>query len=122
MKYSLKTLLLEDEEDSTEITPAETPDAPSGIISRDEAKQLIKETKGKIFTVIFIKKDGSERTMNARLGVKVYLRGGQLAYDAESKGLLPVYDMQISGENAYRMINLNTILSLKIGGNTYTVQ
>ena len=121
MKYSLNSLLLEDEE-SEPITPANTPSTPSGIISRDEAKQLIKETKGKIFTVVFIKKDGSERTMNARLGVKVYLRGGQLAYDAESKGLLPVYDMQISGENAYRMINLNTILSLKIGGNTYTVQ
>jgi hypothetical protein len=121
MKYSLKSILLEDE-DEAPIEPAETPNTPPGTISRDEAKQLIKETKGKIFTVTFTKKDGSERTMNARLGVKVYLRGGQLAYDAESKGLLPVFDMQIGGENGYRMINLNTILSLKIGGNTYTVQ
>jgi hypothetical protein len=60
--------------------------------------------------------------MNARLGVTVYLRGGQLAYDAEAKGLLPVFDMQIGGENGYRIINLNTILSLKIGGNNYKVQ
>jgi hypothetical protein len=121
MRYSLNSLLLEDEEE-TPIEPAGTPSTPSGAISRDEAKQLIKETKGKIFTVTFVKKDGSERTMNARLGVTVYLRGGQLAYDAESKGLLPVFDMQIGGEKGYRIINLNTILSLKIGGNTYTVQ
>lgn len=98
---------------------AETPDTPSGTITQDQAKQLIKDTKGKFFTVTFIKKDGTERVMNARLGVKAYLRGGELPYNPEAKGLIPVYDMQ---KHDYRMVNINTIKKLKIGNNEYEVR
>jgi len=109
-----------DTEESNE--PAPTPSTPPGEISTEEAKRLIKNTKGKIFTVTFTKKDGTVRAMNARLNVKKYLQGGTLAYDAESKGLIPVYDLQAPDpEKAYRMVSVNTISKLKIGGNTYTV-
>ena len=118
--YSLKSLLLEENEgEDGPILPAETPSTPPGVISSNEAKELIKATNGKFFTVTFIKKDGTERVMNARLGVKVYLKGGQLAYDAESKGLIPVYDVKTGG---YRMVNINTITHLKIGKNEYDVE
>jgi hypothetical protein len=50
---------------------------------------------------------------------KLYYEGGQLAYDAESKGLLPVYDMQICD---YRNINLNTMYSLTINNTQYSVK
>jgi hypothetical protein len=98
---------------------AETPATPAGPISTEEAKQLIKGTKGKFFTVTFTKKDGTTRVMNARLGVKAYLKGGDLPYDPDTKGLIPVYDMK---NNGYRMINVNTISNLKIGSNEYQVQ
>jgi hypothetical protein len=98
---------------------AETPATPAGAISTEEAKQLIKATKGKFFTVTFTKKDGTTRVMNARLGVKAYLKGGDLPYDPDTKGLIPVYDMK---NNGYRMINVNTISNLKIGSNEYQVQ
>jgi hypothetical protein len=98
---------------------AETPATPAGPISTEEAKQLIKGTKGKFFTVTFTKKDGTTRVMNARLGVKAYLKGGELPYDPDTKGLIPVYDMK---NNGYRMINVNTISNLKIGSNEYQVQ
>ena len=88
-------------------------------MTQKDLHNLIKETNGKFFTVTFIKKDGTERTMNARLGVKVYLRGGQLEYDAEEKGLIPVYDVKTKG---YRMVNVSTITNLKIGKNEYTVE
>jgi hypothetical protein len=104
---------------------AETPEIPSGVITRDEAKRLIKDTKGKFFTVTFTKKDGTERVMNARLGVKKYLKGGELPYDADEKGLIPVYDVKLGKtqkDDAYRMVNLSTIKNLKIGNNEYTVQ
>lgn len=118
--YFLKSLLLnENEGEDGPILPAETPSTPPGVISAEEAKNLIKATNGKFFTVTFIKKDGTERVMNARLGVKVYLKGGQLAYDAESKGLIPVYDVKTGG---YRMVNINTITHLKIGKNEYDVE
>ena len=117
------------------ITPAGTPSTPSGNISKEEAKNLIKHTGikkinnqpnpdyGKFFTVTFIKKDGTERVMNARLGVEVYQRGGQLAYDAEEKGLIPVWDPKAHNatDQGYRMIPINTITNLKIGKNEYTV-
>lgn len=98
--------------------PAETPAEPSGEIDVETAKELIFNTKGKFFTVTFIKKDGSERVMNARLGVKKYLRGGELKFNPAEMGLIPVYDM---GAKGYRMVNTNTIKNLKIGKNEYVI-
>jgi hypothetical protein len=104
-----------------EPTPEEapTPDTPSGDINQSEAAQLIRDTKGKFFTVTFTKKDGTTRVMNARLGVKAYLKGGELPYDPIAKGLIPVFDIP---KRAYRMVNINTISKLKIGNNSYNVR
>ncbi len=88
-------------------------------INKDQAIQILLDTKGKIFTVIFNKKDGTERVMNARLGVKKYLKGGALPFDPVEKGLLPVYDLQ---KNDYRLVNKNTIKTIKIGSNIYNVK
>ena len=73
----------------------------------------IKNSEGKIFNVIFIKKDGSLRSMNCRLGVKKGVKGIGLKFDPLLKGLLPVFDMQ---KNDFRMINLKTIQRLRIAG------
>jgi hypothetical protein len=78
----------------------------------------IKELAGsQIFSVKFIKKDGTVREMVCRLGVKKHLKGGELAYDAKGMGYLPVFDMQ---KEEYRMVNTNTILEIKINGVVYT--
>jgi hypothetical protein len=114
--------LITEEEASVETSAenaANTPNIPSGVIDKATAKQLIKDTKGKFFTVTFIKKDGTTRLMNARLGVKAYLRGGELPYNPEDKGLIPVYDVKTKD---YRMINVNTITNLKIGTTEYQVR
>jgi hypothetical protein len=113
-KKKIMEMLLEDE-----IEQAETPTEPAGSISKADAKTLIKATKGKFFTVTFIKKDGTTRVMNCRLGVKAYLKGGELPYDPEPKGLIPVYDM---GKQEYRIINTNTITNIKIGNKEFKVQ
>ena len=84
---------------------------------QDTMIDIIKSTKGVIFSVLFIKKDGSERHMNCRLGVKKHLNGGKLGFDALSKGLVPVYDLV---KKDYRMINLSTIKYIKFNGRTYT--
>ena len=95
-------------------------------ISRTDLIDLIKATdprnsgKGEFFTVTFSKRtDGSIRTLNGRLGVRKHLKGGNLPYDAASKELLPVFDTQ-KGE--YRMIDLRSIISAKIGGKDYIVK
>ena len=88
-------------------------------LMQDEVLPLLRTNKNKIFTVSFIKKDGSKRVMNAMLGVKKYLKGGELPYDAASKGLLPVYDMQ---KKAYRIITLNSVYNIQLAGDEYIVK
>jgi len=74
--------------------------------------RALKETKGRIFCTVFVKKNGSLRTMVARTGVHKGVNGTGMSYDPESKGLIPVYDMQ---KKAWRMVNVNTMKSLKCG-------
>jgi len=84
-----------------------------------DIQDSIKNSKGKIFTVTFIKKDGTQRVMNARLGVKAYLKGGELPYDPAKFNYLPVFDLRLK---KYRILNLNTIQSLKVGGDVWKVK
>lgn len=74
---------------------------------------------GKIFTVEFIKKDGTLRKMNARLGVKKGVKGVGMAYEPSEKNLLPVFDMQ---KGSFRMINCSTITKIVHQGKTIYVQ
>ena len=74
--------------------------------------RALKSTSGRIFRAVFIKKDGSERTMVARTGVHKGVNGTGMSYNPESKGLMPVYDMQ---KKAWRMVNVTTMKSLKCG-------
>ena len=70
---------------------------------------------GKTFTVEFVKKDGTKRVMNARLGVKKGVNGKGMAYKPTERGLLPVYDMANKG---FRMVNFETVTSYTSHGRT----
>ena len=65
-----------------------------------------------MFTVVFTKKDGTLRTMNARRGVKKHLRGGNSTI-AGKEHLMSVYDLKAE---AYRCINLPNVQLVKAGG------
>ena len=74
-----------------------------------------------IFSVGFIKKDGTKRHMNCRsVSNDKFFMGGELKGNREH--LLEVIDVNLLKKNkdnprkAWRSINLNTITSLKIGG------
>jgi hypothetical protein len=69
---------------------------------------ILDNFKDKFFTVTFIKKDKTIRTINGRLGVKKYLKGGDCKLD-QGKFLI-VYSVQDAG---YRAINKSAILSIK---------
>jgi hypothetical protein len=75
-----------------------------------KVENVIELLGDKIFTVTFIKKDGSVRVLNGRRGVKKHLKGGELAYDPIEKGLIPVWDLKTEG---YRMINSQTVTEIK---------
>lgn len=72
---------------------------------------------GTIFRVEFIKRTTGElRTMVCRTGVKKGVKGTGLSFDPFAKGLMPVFDMQ---KQEFRMINLESLISLKFKGKTY---
>lgn len=76
--------------------------------------ELIKKLIGnKFFSVTFVKKDGSLRKMNARLGVTKHLKGGAKTYDTDALNYLTVFDLK---KKAYRTINLNTLKNIKVDG------
>jgi len=68
----------------------------------------ILNSNGKIFSVEFIKKDGTKRLMNCRLGVTKHLKGGSSTLDPEK--FITVYDLQSEG---YRAINKDSIINVK---------
>jgi len=81
--------------------------------------QLFNQLKksGHFFRATFIKKTNNElREMVCRFGVKKYVNGKGMKYDPLSKGYLPVWD---SEKMDYRMINLNTLLTIHYSGTTY---
>ncbi|MFW2352598.1 SH3 beta-barrel fold-containing protein [Aliarcobacter butzleri] len=86
-------------------------------LSKYKADEVIKATKGKIFSCSFIKKDGTVRNMVARIGVHKNLAGGKNGA-SERNSLVTVFDMLNGG---YRMINLETLITLKVSGNSYQV-
>ena len=88
-------------------------------IDTTKALKLIRQTKGKVFTAVFTKKDGTTRKMNCRLGVSKKVNGSGLAYNPGDLGLLPVYDMKAK---EYRMINLTTLTVLQIAEQVYFIQ
>ena len=90
-------------------------------INKEQAKQLISETNGRIFSALFIKKDNTHRLINARLKVTKGLKenANPQPYEPSKYSLLPVYDMKI---NNYRMINLNTLQQLKVNKQMYNIK
>ena len=88
-------------------------------ITKEEAKKLILENRSSIFSVLFTKKDGSKRSMNARLDVKSKLKGGKLRYDPSDFNYIIAYDMR---KNNYRTINVNTLERLKLNKQEYDIK
>jgi len=89
------------------------------IINRTRAKELIKESKGLIFSTTYIKKDNTIRTLTSRTGKHYSNKTGRKApYKPEEFNLIPLYDMR---KKAFRMLNFNTLLTLSINKTKYTI-
>ena len=88
-------------------------------INKTKAKELIKESKGKIFAATFIKKDNTIRTLTSRTGKQYTPTGRAAPYKAEDYNLIPLYDMR---KKAFRMLNLKTLITLSINKNKYIIK
>ena len=81
-------------------------------------ENLLKETENKrIFTVTFVKEDGSIRKMNAMRGVRKGVKGVGLKFNPSDKNLLSVYDMQKKG---FRFVNLDDVISFTANKKHFT--
>jgi len=78
------------------------------IVKKSETLKSVSKG-GRIFSVVFTKKDGSQRKMVCRKGVVKHLRGGK-STTKHIKSLVTVYDTQAKG---YRSINLKTLTQVK---------
>ena len=87
-------------------------------IQRDTMVRRIRATKGQIFSVKFVKKDGSTRDMNCRLGVRKYIKGTGRPFRALPQ-YIGVFDMQVQD---YRLVNKRTIKSAVISGTAYNIR
>lgn len=101
------------------------------LISRAMVWSKIEELRGKSkpqqFTATFIKKDNSVRVMTAMVGVKAGVSGKGMSWNPEDRGMLCVHECQnesqkgMPAEDKKRIINVMTLLSLKVGGEEYQV-
>ena len=88
-------------------------------INKTKAIELIKNSKGLIFSTSFTKVDGSHRLMNARLKKYISKTGRKAPYKAEDYNLIPIYDMKSKG---WRSLNINTLLTLSINKTKYIIK
>ena len=88
-------------------------------ITKDTAKQYIYKTNGKIFSAVFVKKNGEKRKMVCRQGVAKYVKGVGLKFKPEDRDLIGVFDMH---KKAYRFINIKTLEHIKVKGIQYTIK
>ncbi len=89
------------------------------LVHRTKLESLIRGTKGKIFSCLFLKKDGSIRAMNCRLGVTKGIKGTGKPIHSQSNSYMTVYDMI---KKDYRIVNLDTLTLLEMEGRLYHVQ
>ena len=82
-------------------------------LTEDKFRKLV---GNKFFTVKFVKKDGTIRDLNGRLGVKSKLRGGEDSTSHIDK-YVNVYEK--GADTFYRKVNMETIKQIVCGSQTY---
>jgi hypothetical protein len=75
---------------------------------------LIENSQGRFCTCTFVKKDGTIRTLNGRIGVKsARVTEGTVRKTAKQEQYITMYDIQ---KRAYRSVNRASITALNIDG------
>ena len=88
-------------------------------INRKRFIELVRGSRGRFMGITFVKKNGTEREMNCRLHVSKGVKNKGMSWSPSERGYMTVYDTQKRG---HRLVNINTVKSLKVNGDTYTVR
>ena len=88
------------------------------VLTSSEAKDKILESRGKFFTVTFVKKsDGSLRTMNCTLNMQSKLVGGKSNLQKDYQ--IAVVD---TSKDSIRSFDVRTLTSLNIDRKQYMIK
>ena len=87
-------------------------------INRVNLRTFIKESKGRLMSLNYIKNNGSVRRLIGRTGVRSYLKGGVNNVERLDRPYLTMFDMQL---REYRTVSLDTLMSFKFNGVNYQV-
>ena len=87
-------------------------------LNRWKVESIIKNTNGKIFSAKFVKKNVDIRDITCRLETETGKKGTGVSPEKLDNPYICVYDMQKEG---YRLINLQTIRSIKAEREEYLV-
>ena len=88
-------------------------------IRRVNLRSFLEHQFGKIVSIDFVKKDGSNRTLTGRLGVRKYSNGGENKVVAIDRPYITMFEFNGLG---YRTVNLESALAIRANGNSYLVQ
>lgn len=78
-------------------------------VNRYKLLDALKAEKGRMLTVDFVKADGSERTINGRLGVRKFTKGGTNKAVSQANANITIWSVR----DGYRTINLDNVLSVR---------
>ena len=92
-----------------------------------EIAKKILNSKGKMFSVIFNKKDGTKREMTARLNVKKGVTGKGRNFEPKEHELISVYEMVrdskgVMRDGQFRFVSIKGLISAKVGGEILTTE
>lgn len=96
------------------------PEKQVEVVRRVHIEKLLESSNGKFITVLFTKKDHTERLMNGRFGVKKGVKGAARKPAAHSGNpYKTLYDIPKAG---FRMVDLETVREIRMGGVVYRVE
>lgn len=99
-------------------TPVAVPAIKFADVHRVHLEDLFLKQMGRFVGVDFIKKDGTVRQLNGRLGVVKHLKGGTNTVESAATPYLVIYDVKTPG---YRAVNLATVGRVRALNTRYTV-
>jgi len=80
-----------------------------------DISKFIAKSAGKFLTVTFIKKDGTQRVLNGRIGVTKHLKGGVSTVNTDKYFVM--YD---TAKQDYRCVNKDTVVKVVCEGVSVT--
>lgn len=86
-------------------------------IKRSKVEAFLRDLKGEMFGIDYVKQDETVRSLTGRLDVAP-LKGGKNKVEANDRPYLTVFDVEIRD---YRTVNLDTATRIRVNGKVYDI-